>query len=324
MFNPAPFLRRKTDISRYQPARFRSKTPELTTDTHRAKPIHSPLVTQTHRAVASSSPRTRTLTPYVALLAMLVVGLLAILQSWSSVRSRVELVAHHYLPSTYIRNPNLALVDNGAASLASYNAVGSIYTNNARWLSLHPEYADGSSPMTEGMDCGGANAPLHTTADPDRRWCLMGSRGQLGIILAYPGRITNVSIAHPPSFSGLPNAPRDIIVWGVVDGETNEGIYVNSGDVLQDLRSRLPVKTPFPRYNGRAVSYVPLAAFSYNIRNIDLFQMFDVFPEVHQVRMDFGIIVVQIVSNWGELSFTALHHVGIYGERADVTTSGRD
>ena len=44
-------------------------------------------------------------------------------------------------------------------------------------------------------------------------------------------------------------------------------------------------------------------------------QVFAVFPEIHELRMDFGIVVIQIVSNWGEV-YTGLHHVGVYGERA--------
>lgn len=44
--------------------------------------------------------------------------------------------------------------------------------------------------------------------------------------------------------------------------------------------------------------------------------MFDVFPEVHQLGMNFSIVVVQINSNWGE-SHTALHHIEIYGQKVE-------
>ena len=164
-------------------------------------------------------------------------------------------------------------------------------------------------------DCQGSGNPLHPSPDLHRRWCFTGPRGQLGVLLSVPGRITNISISHPSQVSALPSAPRHIILWGVVDGDTNKAIYDNSEDVFRSLRARLSVQGPFARYDHRELTYVPLASFLYNIKESSMHQVFAVFPEIYELRMDFGIVVIQVVNNWGEV-YTGLHHVGVYGERA--------
>ena len=70
------------------------------------------------------------------------------------------------------------------------------------------------------------------------------------------------------------------------------------------------------RHEDREHLFVPLASISFSVREPNLFQMFDVFPEVHQLNMDFGIILVQVTSNWGE-TLTALHHIGVYGVKRE-------
>ena len=205
--------------------------------------------------------------------------------------------------------PNLALHADGASILPSFNAVGSMQ------FPLPTDLGD-SLILPNGIsDCQGSGNPLHSSPDLHRRWCFTGPRGQLGVLLSAPGRITNISISHPSQVSALPSAPRHIILWGVVDGDANKVIYDNSEDVFRSLRARLSVQGPFPRYDHRELTYVPLASFLYNIKESNMHQVFAVFPEIHELRMDFGIVVIQIVSNWGEV-YTGLHHVGVYGERA--------
>ena len=128
--------------------------------------------------------------------------------------------------------------------------------------------------------------------------------------------MTNVSIDHPPHPTSLANAPRDVVFWGAVDGVENERRYEQSADAIQRLQSHLHLYPPSPLQEDKELIYVPLAVAFYNIRSPDLFQTFGILPEIGAFEMDFGLIVVQIVSNWGD-SFTSLHHIGIYGQPAE-------
>ena len=226
-------------------------------------------------------------------------------ETLTTLRSALRSLRHH---ASYLQRPNLALASDGAAILPSYNAVGSM-----RFPS-HVDPGDDSLLGDDFLDCKSPGNPLHPSTDPHRRWCFMGPQGQLGILLSVPGRITNISISHPSLVSLLPSAPRDIILWGVVDGEANKSVYDNSGNTLQLLRTRLPVQRPFARYDHRELTYVPLASFSFNIKEVNMHQVFDVFPEIYGLRMDFGIVVVQVVNNWGG-AHTGLYHVGVHGEK---------
>lgn len=260
---------------------------------------------------------------YVALLIVLSVVVWLAVYSWDSARLQVDRATYtvrrdRYIVYPSLQHPNLALADNGAGTLSSYHIDG---TSNTRRSSPHPEHADGLALNKLWKNCL-PNNPLHPTAEPDRRWCVKGSTGQLGILLSFPAHITNISVAHPSTFASLPTAPRTITVWGVVDGDDNKRIYKESEAIFQNSRARLPVKNPYSTHFKRELTYVPLAAFSFNIRDANLFQTFGVFPEMNQLRMDFGIVVIQITSNWGEV-FTALHHVRIYGERANHVVIGR-
>lgn len=219
-------------------------------------------------------------------------------------------LAYHSDPTPQF--PNLALAVDGAASLPSYRAIlSTVQTRLASHSDLDDLRAEDIS------ECQGQGSPLQASADPHRRWCFKGSRGQVGIMLSAPSRVAHISITHPSVLSTLPSAPRNILVWGVVDGEANQSTFEESIDVLQSLKAQLPVKSPFSRHGSQEPVYVPLANIVYNVQDKNTVQIFDVFPEIHKLNMDFGIVVIQIISNWGE-SYTALHHVGVYGEKVVV------
>ena len=136
-------------------------------------------------------------------------------------------------------------------------------------------------------------------------------------MLSHPSFIRNITVDHPSFPSTLAKAPRKFVVWGVVDGEANMERYSDSSDIIHDLWSRVGANGPMTRNEDRDLQFVPLASVFYNIRAEQLFQTFQVFPEITRLDMDFGIVVIQILGNWGD-SFTACHHMGIYGEQAEV------
>ncbi|KAK7678737.1 hypothetical protein QCA50_018319 [Cerrena zonata] len=244
----------------------------------------------------------------------------AVLALWDDLHIHIHFATRSALKyvttGSSLTNPNLALVAGGAATLPMFTMEAPLYGISMRWLPRHSEYNDHTMTLDRKIPCGHPASVLHPSAVADRCWCFMGSTGQVGIMLSHPAFITNISLDHIPLRSSLANAPRDVVIWGVVDGEANQERYDDSIDILQDLRSRLDIRSPFTRNEDRDLVYVPLASIFYNIRKSDLFQQFKVFPEVRQLNMDFGIIVAQVTSNWGE-SFTALHHVGIYGEKTE-------
>ena len=208
------------------------------------------------------------------------------------------------------RNPNLALMEDGATIIHSFNIEVPFYGPNMWRFTVSPE----DTSITQlSHTCGQSSSPLVASATSDQYWCFMGPRGQLGIALSYPGFLTNISVDHPATISSLTNAPRDIVVWGAVDGSENEERYKQSVNTIQALQSRLRLHPPFPPQEDKELVYVPLATAFYNIRSPDLFQTFKVFPEIHALEMDFGLVAVQIVSNWGGTS-TSLHHMGVYGK----------
>ena len=219
-------------------------------------------------------------------------------------------------PEVTPRNPNLALERDGAAIIHSSNAEIPFYGPNMWRLPVPPEDPRITLPSHKRGTCGQAYNVLSPFASPDRCWSFIGTRGQLGIALSYPGFLTNVSIDHPPLSASLANAPRDIVFWGAVDGVENEQRYGRSVDIIQQLQSRLHLYPPSPLQEDRELTYVPLAVAFYNIRSPELFQTFQIIPEIGALNMDFGLIVVQIVSNWGD-GLTVLHHIGIYGEAAE-------
>ena len=164
--------------------------------------------------------------------------------------------------------------------------------------------------------CGQTYSVLSPFATPDRYWCFIGNRGQLGIALSHPGSLTNVSIDHPSFPTSLASAPRDIVFWGAVDGIENDQRYKHATGTIQRLQSHFRLYPPSPLQEGKELIYVPLAVAFYNIRSPELFQTFEILPEIGALEMDFGLIVVQIVSNWGD-SFTSLHHIGVYGQATE-------
>ena len=219
-------------------------------------------------------------------------------------------------PGVTPRNPNLALAQSGATVIHSSNVDIPFYGPNMWRLSAPADDPHIALSSRKKSTCGRAYSVLSPLATPDRHWCFIGTRGQLGIALSHPGFLTNVSIDHPSLSASLANAPRDVVFWGAVDGVENEQRYARSADMIQRLQSQLHLHSPSPLQEDKELIYVPLAIVFYNIRSTELFQTFEILPEIGALDMDFGLILVQIVSNWGG-SFTSLHHIGIYGQEAE-------
>ncbi|KAI0069846.1 hypothetical protein K474DRAFT_1680612 [Panus rudis PR-1116 ss-1] len=167
------------------------------------------------------------------------------------------------------------------------------------------------SPIADEADphAPEAAAVLAPEFAADTCWSFHGSEAQLGILLPKPAFLTNVSIGHVPGVT-VASAPRDLTVWGVVDGLENRQWFAQHSATLKKLRTKLPPKAyqPHARYPS-----VPLTSVHCDIRYGKPIQTFAVYPEVVEMGMDFGVVVVQLHSNWG-WSHTYVCHIGVYGK----------
>ncbi len=164
---------------------------------------------------------------------------------------------------------------------------------------------------------GHVDSPLSaaTVIDDDFRingcWTLPSPDGQIAVVLAKPIRPYNVTIDHVPSYlaADISQAPRRMVLWGLIDGAINKNRYANleasSPLTSQMNRSAPPIADKF--------MFVPLAEFEYSIHNRPHVQTFDVAYAIVASNLDVGLIVLEVVSNWGA-DVTCLYRMRVHGE----------
>jgi len=106
------------------------------------------------------------------------------------------------------------------------------------------------------------------------------------------------------------SAPKDMEVWGMVEGAENIEKYSvwNDSLPLPDYPSTLPKSPHFMR----------LANFTYDINAPNYVQTFAVDPDVKALGLDFGIVVLRVLSNWGQDRYTCLYRFRVHGQLADI------
>ena len=130
----------------------------------------------------------------------------------------------------------------------------------------------------------------------DSCWSFRGNSGILGIAFSVPDvLLSHVVIYQQPSNSTalLSRAPRQVLVWGLVDGVNMEA-YKRSRDAFASALLRHP---PFPK--PREGLFIPLAEFEFDITAPSMRQAFPLSDEARSSGIDFGVIVFQVRSNWG-------------------------
>ncbi|KAL1941490.1 hypothetical protein VTO73DRAFT_6929 [Trametes versicolor] len=139
-------------------------------------------------------------------------------------------------------------------------------------------------------------------------WKLHALPSQLGIRLPrmlYPSHIT---VEHLPSeiVLDIGEAPKNMTLWGVVDGKHNKQAFealVAAG--LSDYSGQVPTI-------ARGLLWAPLASFTYDIHHEDPVQTFPVSQSYAESGLAFGNVAVEVLDNWGGDS-TCLYRVRIHG-----------
>lgn len=142
-------------------------------------------------------------------------------------------------------------------------------------------------------------------------WPFAGEKGQLGLKLSELMHPTHVTIDHIPlEFAAdAGQAPREMVLWGAVDSPINE----------ERLRASIPNATLLASINHSSPPvthdflYTPLASFEYNIHARSHVQTFSLDPYVERSGMDFGVMVLELLSNWGG-DTTCLYRVRVHGK----------
>jgi len=179
------------------------------------------------------------------------------------------------------------------------------------WGLLGSSAGEGRPPVTA----------LHPDIHVGNCWPFKGSEGQLGVMLARSIVITEFTIDHAAKEVAFDvrSAPKNMEVWGLVDGEDNikkvaeyhrrrEQRYhdlVNAA--IRAGRSPPAPEDPYPSTLPPDAHYLRLAQFTYNVNAPSHIQTFSVPQEIVDLGVDIGVVVLKIKSNWGEPNWTCLY-----------------
>ena len=149
-------------------------------------------------------------------------------------------------------------------------------------------------------------------------WTFPSPTFQLGVLLPVPIIPTHITIDHIPRAlaANIGQAPRSIILWGIVDGPANEerARGVDQASILSSL----------PHRRGPPLAarweYICIAAFEYDIYAAHSTQTFPVLDYVKSAALDFSVVVMEVASNWGAEK-TCIYRMRVHGEEVTAGAS---
>lgn len=177
-------------------------------------------------------------------------------------------------------------------------------------------YATGLSPI---------NA-LHPQNYAGRCWPFQGSEGQLGVKLSRRAYVSDITIDHlakEVAFD-LRTTPRQMEVWGLVEGQDN---LAKVAGWLTDRRRRRSdafesglamdpkdEEWEVPKHIPKDAQYIRIAKFLYDVHSTRNIQTFPVDSEVRALGVDFGVVVLVVKNNWGGPEYTCLYRFRVHGD----------
>jgi SUN domain-containing protein 1/2 len=137
------------------------------------------------------------------------------------------------------------------------------------------------------------------------------------VALAFPIFVEEVTIDHVAKSTALDmrSAPRQMEVWGLVEGKDN---IARVRVWKEDLARQQPTDNEvvdYPKTLPKHPEYIRLAIFTYNIHSPNNVQTFPVMTEIRELNVDFGIVVLRVLNNWGRDDFTCLYRFRVHGQR---------
>ena len=182
---------------------------------------------------------------------------------------------------------------------------------------IHDGQISSDSQQTSLKDWG-PNAALTDDMRVGQCWRVPSSAAQLGFRLTEKIHPTHVTIDHIPReiAADIGEAPRQMMLWGLVDGALNEQRLRKVPEVLT---STLPtfLERQQPLLLEPHVSAVILATFEYDIYDPSPIQTFPVEPYVLDSFLHFGVLILDVASNWGSSSM-CLYRIRVHGNPAAV------
>lgn len=141
-------------------------------------------------------------------------------------------------------------------------------------------------------------------------WFFVGRHGQVGVRLPHhqvaPTHIALDVVLH---LETLALAPRRVVVWGTVDGDANRHKY---NTLLRTYRERVAHLGSGPSLS-LGYTFLALADFEYDPAAAFPLQTFRVAPLVVASQITFGVLVVEVKSNWGG-NKTVICSIRVHGD----------
>lgn len=176
---------------------------------------------------------------------------------------------------------------------------------------------------------------LHQDVHSGLCWPMSGDFGQLGVALSFPAYITDITIDHVAKEVAfdLRTAPRDMEVWGFVEGKENLEKVVafraeRAAQRAEAVRTAEESGSPLPEEPDEDAypptlptnqPFIRLASFTYDIDAPSNIQTFPVRQEIQDLGADFGVVALVIKNNWGKKEYTCLYRFRVHGERLGGT-----
>ncbi|PIL36024.1 hypothetical protein GSI_01684 [Ganoderma sinense ZZ0214-1] len=169
-------------------------------------------------------------------------------------------------------------------------------------------------PLTSPEGSIVSSNPIDSILSDDFRingaWRSPHSHAQVGLsfpLTIYPTHFT-IDYAFNPDPVAMKSAPRQLIFWGVVEGAGNKARYART---LANLEVSDVVNRTAPLLH-RGEIFMPLGSAQYDVHDGPHIQTFPLHPGGVESGIDFGVVVLEVISNWGG-NETWLYRVRVHG-----------